>query len=168
MLQTRDPLLRRTEKALRSRVPPKLQPGLEKAVLAGLGIMYSKNGATYLREQLTQPGRVPDVVGDGAAKLVGLLIQQSRNTMPTAIASVAASLFALEGLDVLRKTRQLEITNELIAQTIQETGAAFLQLYGVTPEKLQQMAAEKQGAAAQPAGIIGGAATAQPATTEAA
>jgi len=153
-----NPLLVQTESAVMQKVKPELKNGLQRAITAGLKIMYeSKNG--IFTQQLSKSQDYAHNVGEGVAKLVGMMFQQSKKTMPMNIAIPAATVFMCEGLDFLEKAGKVKVTPELLAEATQDMSASVLQLFGVTPEKMQQMIAAKQGGqpATPPAGILAGA-----------
>jgi hypothetical protein len=151
--KTTNPLLQKTELGIQAKLKPQLQMPLQRTVTAGLEIMYGGDYKIML-QQLSKSPDYPHNVGEGAAKLVGILYHQSKNTMPMSIAVAAATIFMCEGLDFLEKAGKLKVTPDLLAETTQDMGASVLQLFGVTQDKMQQMMAQKQGATPPPAGII--------------
>ena len=90
-----------------------------------------------------------------------ILYQQSKKTMPITVMGPTAFLLMLEGLDFLEKAGKIEVTPDLLDEATKDFGSSFLQLFGVTPEKMQSMIAAKQGGQPQPptppAGILAGA-----------
>lgn len=143
-----------------SKLDPKLVQSVKKAVMAGETIMYqSKND--ILTQQLTKSNDVAHNVGEGATKLVTILYQQSKKTMPMNVMGPTAFLLMLEGLDFLEKAGKIKVTPDLLDEATKDFGSSFLQLFGVTPEKMQSMIAAKQGGQPQPptppAGILAGA-----------
>lgn len=145
-----------------SKVDPKLVGSIKKAVMAGETIMY-KSKSDILTQQLSKSDDVAHNVGEGATKLVTILYQQSKKTMPMNVMGPTAFLLMLEGLDFLEKAGKIKVTPELLAEATQDFGSSFLQLFGVTPQKMQSMIAAKQGGQPQPstptppAGILAGA-----------
>lgn len=144
-----NPLLQKTEQAILAKVKPELQSGMQRTVTAGLQVMYGSK--TNLMTQ--QLGKSPDYahnVGEGAAKLLGILYQQSKKTMPLSIGVPAAMIFTCEGLDFLEKAGKLQVTPDLLSQATQEMGASVLQLFGVKPEQMQQAIAQQEAKGAAP------------------
>lgn len=158
--KTTNPLLQQTEQQIQAKVKPEVKAGFDKAVTAGLKIMYGSKGGV-VTQQLSKSEDYAHNVGEGVAKLVAILFQQSKGTIPMNIAIPAATVFMCEGLDFLEKAGKVKVTPDLLAETTQDMTASVLQLFGVTPEKMQQMIAEKQGGApaspvapAPPTGIL--------------
>lgn len=149
--KTTNSLLQQTEQQVQAKVKPELKGNFDKAVAAGLQIMYGSKGG-IVTQQLSKSQDYAHNVGEGVAKLVAILFKQSKGTLPMNIAIPAATVFMCEGLDFLEQAGKIKVTSELLAETTQDMSASVLQLFGVTPEKMQQMIAEKQGGAqlAQP------------------
>lgn len=165
---TQNQLLQKTEQGISEKVPQNLQDAFQRTITAGLTIMYSPQSNKLMMQQLTKPGDPLQNVGEGAAKLVGLLYRQSGHKMPVSIAAPAAIIFMCEGLDFLEKTGKIQVDNDTIDKATQDTAASVLQLFGVSQDKLHQVIAKGQqpaqaptAAPAQSAGIIGSAMGAQ-------
>ena len=155
MLKTTNPLLQQTEQAIMQKIDPKLQMQLQRTVTAGLQIMYGSKD-NLIAKQLGKSSDYAHNVGEGAAKLVGILYQQSKKTMPPSIAVPAATIFMCEGLDFLEKAGKVKVNPDLLSEATQDMGAAVMQLFGVSPDKMQSMMAQAQQRQ-QPPGIIAGA-----------
>jgi hypothetical protein len=150
---TTNPLLQQTEQGVLQKVKPELKAPLERTVTAGLQVMYSK--PEVLIQQLSKSNDFAHSVGEGSAKLVGVLFHQSKNTMPISIAVPAAVIFMCEGLDFLEKAGKVKVSPELLAEATQDTTASVLQLFGVTQDKMREAVAKKGGQSPQPKGIVG-------------
>lgn len=148
--KTNNEMMQQVEQQMQAKVPPESKAGFEKAVTAGLKVMYESKGGV-ITQQLSKSDDYAHNVGEGVAKLIGILFQQSKGTLPIEIAFPAASIFMCEGLDFLEKAGKVEVTPELLAETTQDMTASVLQLYGITPEQMQQVIAEKQGQQTAPA-----------------
>ena len=159
-----DSSLVKIEQQTQAKIPQQYQQSYQRAIAAGVHIMYSPKGLGLMKKQFTKPGDPAFNIGEGVAKLIGIMYEQSKRTMPVQIAVPAAMFFMSEALDFLAKSGQIKLTPDFIAQTAKETGSSVLQLFGVTPDKLQALVAKHGGQPqlppqatpqAQPAGIIG-------------
>lgn len=148
--QASNPMLAKAEDGIQSKVSPANQANLAKVIHAGLTIMYSPK-LTEQRNQMIATSQDPAKdAGQGAARLVSNLYQQSGQKMPQQLIVPAAMIFAFEWLDLVSKAGKVQITPDLIAQTTQEAGNAVLPMFGVTPDKLNQMRAAAQQGGTQP------------------
>ena len=161
-----NPIIQKAREALLAKVNPKLRPVIEKVAGAGQKVMYSEQTRSMAMEELKR-GTDPESVGAAVAKLAAVLFNQSRNTIPPQVLFPATMLLLFEALEFLEEAGSLKVDAPQLAAYAQATGSAFLQMLGVTPEKLQGMLAGKgqQGApqpapqaTQQPAGGIVGAA----------
>jgi hypothetical protein len=156
--KTTNPLLQKTEQNIMGKLKPEYQMPFQRTVTAGLQLMYGSDNKT-MAQQLSKSPDYAHNVGEGAAKLVGILFHQSKNTMPVEIAVAAATVFMCEGLDFLEKAGKVKVTPDLLAETTQDMGASVLQLFGVSQDAMQQAVQGQTPTTptAPPAGIIGAA-----------
>jgi hypothetical protein len=147
--QDTNPILQKTEQGIQQKVPQNLQDQFQKVITAGQTIMYSGNGK-LIAQQLNKPGDVLQNVGEGAAKLVGKLFQQSGHQLPVSLAAPAAIIFMCEALDYLEQSGKIQVTNDVVAKATQDTSAYVLQLFGVSQDKLHQIIANAHGEGAVP------------------
>lgn len=139
-----NPLLLKMEDAITAKVPPKQMPTFKKIISAGTRVMYSEKMHKMVVDQLKKPGNPADMAGEGVAKLMGILITQSKGTMPMEAGSPAAGVLLCEALDMMEQLGKVKVTNDVLAEAMQSMASGLLQLFGVTPEKLSAMMAEAQ------------------------
>lgn len=153
-----NPVLTKTEQAVTAKVPPKLKGAFSKTVTVGLKMMYSDQGQKIMKDQLSKSPDYARNVAEGAAKLIGEMFKQSKNTMPVKVAMSAAVMLMCEGLDFLEKAGKLKVTPELVATATKHLSEFVLQLFGVTQDKLHQLVQQRQSQQTnKPQGIIGSA-----------
>lgn len=148
--QASNPMLEQAEQGIQSKVPQDQQAGLEKVVHAGLTIIYSPKLSQQLTARLAASTNPAKEAGEGAARLISNLYQQSGKKMPVALVVPAAMIFAFEYLDLVAKAGKAEITPEIIANATQAVADAVLPLMGITKDKLAQLIAKSQQGGAQP------------------
>lgn len=139
-----NPILLKMEKAITAKVPPPQMKAFRKIIAAGTKVMYSENMHKMLVEQLKSPGDPADMAGEGVAKLMGILITQSKGTMPMQAGSPAAAVLLCEALDMMEQLGKVKVTNDILAQAVQTMSSGILRLFGVTPDRLSQMMTEAQ------------------------
>jgi hypothetical protein len=144
--KTVNPLLQQTEQAIQAKVAPQMQNALQRTVTAGLSVMYSPQSHQIMVAQLTKPGDPAKNVAEGAAKLMGVLYKQSKNTMPIPIMIPAAMVLMCEGLDFLTQANGTQITPQLVAQCTQDLGHFMLVLLGVSQQQMHTVIAHGKAA----------------------
>lgn len=137
-------LIEQTRQALLAKVDQRLLPVVQQVVEQGKRVMYSDQTRELAMKELRQATE-PEGIGAAVAKLAAILLNQSKNTIPPQVLFPAAMQLMLEALQLLEDAGGLQVDNEMLAQCAQATGSAFLQMMGVTPEKLQSLV-DKQGA----------------------
>ena len=168
--KTKNQLLMNVEQAAASKVPPEQKERFEKIVLAGMKIMYSPETSEMMQSQLKKAGNPAENAGEGAAKLFGILMHESKNTMPMPAAIPAMQVLLCEGLDFMEQAGMIEVTNDTIAEATKAMMGYILQMIGIKKEQMDKYmqagmdaSDAKSGAqgAAQPAapqpGIVSGA-----------
>lgn len=149
--KTTNPLLQKTEQAIEAKVKPEQRQSFQKIVTAGMKLMYSEKVRQGITKELQRNKNIPDVVGNGIAKLLGTMMSQSKGTMPMQAAIPAATVLLCEALDFVEQAGLVKVGNDVLAKTMLTFNASFMQLIGATPDKLQAMIqAAKQAKAGQP------------------
>jgi hypothetical protein len=144
-------LLAQTRQGILSKInPPNLAPAVQKIEQMGQQIMYSPQSRDLVVSQLSKGVNQPHVIGEGIAKVLGMVFHASKGTMPPKIAIPAATLMLCDGLDMLEQSGKVHVTPDFLAQCMQEMTSSVLQLFGVTPQKLQQYFAQAQAKGAIP------------------
>lgn len=141
-----------------AKVNPKLVPAVEKVVASGKKVMYAEQTRGMFLEAM-KAGTDPESIGAAVAKLMVILQNQAKGTIPPEILIPAATLLLFEGLAFLEDAGMVTVDAPFLAECTKAMGSAMLQIMGVSPEKLQGML--QQGApqgqpAAPPAGIVQG------------
>ena len=122
---------------------PELRPVIDKIVKAGQEVMFSKETRGMLTKQLAN-GISPEAIGAGIAKLMGILFNQSKNTMPMQAMAPAATVLLCDALQFLEDAGAVTVDKNLLTDSTKAMGSSLLQLFGVTPEKLQGMVNKAQ------------------------
>lgn len=151
-----NPLLVKTEEAVRAKVPPAQMKAFEKIVAAGVKVMFAESMHKLILQQFQSADNPADAAGEGTAKLMGILISQSKGTMPMEAGLPASDVILLEVLDMLEELGKLKVDKDTLAEAAQSKASALMQLFGITPQKLDEMMAkakpqEQQQAQPEPA-----------------
>ena len=158
--KTTNPILQKTEQAIEAKVKPEQKAAFQKIIAAGLKLMYADKMRAGVTKSLKEGGDPAQIVGDGVAKLLGIMMNQSKGTMPMQAAVPAATILLCEGLDFVEQAGVVKVDSNVLATAMQEMNSSFMQLLGVTPEKLQAMMQKAKTSAApatqpaKPSGLI--------------
>jgi hypothetical protein len=113
---------------------------LDRIVLAGKKVLFSEKSHKMFLEQLDAPGAIAQKLGQGVAGLMGLLWQESRQSLPPQLLIPAGMCLVAVAADFLRKGG-MDVTDEDVAGGIEELVTALLQAGGVDPDKVAEMGA---------------------------
>lgn len=160
--QTKNQLLMSVEQAAASKVPPEQKDRFEKIVLAGMKIMYSPETSEMMQSQLKKEGDPTENAGEGAAKLFGILMHESKGTMPMAAAIPAMQVLLCEGLDYMEQAGLIQVTNDVIAEATKAMMGYILQMVGVKKEQMNQYMQAGMDAGDAKSGAPGAVQAAQP------
>ena len=94
--KTTNKLLQATERKIEQKVKPEFRTAFIRVVNAGLTMMYAPQTRDMVLTQLKSPGDPAKVVGEGAAKLMLLLMSKSKGTMPPQAMIPAATVLLCE------------------------------------------------------------------------
>lgn len=136
--KTTNPLLQKTEAATEAKVPPKYKGAFQRIVAAGLKVMYSEQTHDMMVKELQKPQDPSINIGEGVAKLMGILWSQGKGTLPMQAMIPATTILMCEAIDFAEKAGKFTATPESVAAVTKETMSDLMQLLGVTPQKIQQ------------------------------
>lgn len=143
------PILKQIEEEIRAKVPEKLREAFEDAIMDGLKMMHDEKAHQLMVKQLSQEGDMMANVGEGAAKLVGILHGQSKGGFPVQALVLSGVILLCEGLEFVAAAGAAEITEESVAEAFKAYTAALMQMFKITPEKIQQMTQTQSAALAE-------------------
>ena len=158
-VDSNDPTIAKVQDAVREKIPPQFRVAVQRIVLAGMKVMFSPETHQLMLRALHSDTDPAHAVGMGVTQLMTLLYRESRGTMPTPAMVPAGILLCCEALDFMERSNMVQVTTDLIDNTVQTVTAYLLQKLGFTPEKMAQIAQRGQqqpqgaapAAAAQPA-----------------
>lgn len=157
-MNIKDPLLNQVVQRQLARVSDPLKPVVQRAIGAGERIMYAPQMRKQLMQQLSQPGPKENAAAEGVAKLCIVIYRQSNGKLPYRALIPAGSVLVCEALQFLLDSGAIpQITNEVVQEAIKEFASSFLQLLGVTPDKLQSLMAQAPQQAQPPQAAAPGA-----------
>lgn len=159
--QTSNTILQKVESQVEAKVKPQYQTAFKRVVMLGLQAMHSPQSHQYMVKVMNEPGDPAEKSAEGVIRLLGLMINKSKNTMlsPTVAPALfsAAQVLLCEALDFMAQTGKVQITNDTVSSATQALSSYYLQMLGVTPQKLQGMLHQvsAQHGGTPPSGTLG-------------
>ena len=146
MLKAATPVGKITEQSVTAQLhlTPQQAQQMQRIVLAGKMVLFSKESHHLMLKELDGPGTISQKIGQGVAGLMGLLWQESKNSLPPNLLIPAGMVLVVVVADFLRQTGQ-QITDQDIGSAIEAMTTAILHASGVDPDKVAAMG-EKSGA----------------------
>lgn len=146
------------EKHIKEKIGPEKASQLDRIVLAGMKVMFSKETHQMLLDEIQGDKPMKDKLAEGIAKLMILLFQQSNKTMPTDLIIPAGGILMARAVEFLVRTGEA-VTEDDFAEGMSQMVKIILKQAGASDEQINQAA---QGAAqdvrqtAEPNGILRG------------
>ena len=140
----------KAEAAVDAKVPPADKAAYDKIVLAGMKVMFSKETHGQLVQGLQESQDKLKTAVEGIIGILGILYQESRNTMPPGPMILAGQSLMMEALDFMEQGGMLEVTPDVLGEATQMYIETLLPKLGMTPEKMQAVMAQAQGVMGDP------------------
>lgn len=148
-----------------TKIPPELQNGYDRVVLAGMKMMFSKQSRSFITKQLTDgDGPIGEKLGKSIAGLMLMLFMESNKTLPPQLMIPAGLELLAQGADFLRKSGLAKVSNKDFGDAAEVMITTIMEKFGVTKDKLQTLFTQfdNQKANAAAPGAAPGAAPQQP------
>lgn len=136
-------------------MPAHLQNAFDRVIAAGMTLMYGKKTHALMMQGLdTKPAG--QLLGEGVVGLMGILTEQSNNTIPPEVIIPAGIYLIAEAADFFERSGALAVSSADIAEAtqiyiymiIQKSGGdpdqMMAKLGQFSPEQLQQIAQQTQ------------------------
>jgi hypothetical protein len=140
--KTSNPLLQQTEQAIQSKIKPQFMPQFQKAVTAGMSLLYSPALHQKMVAGIQSSSNPEQNAALGAANLVGTMQNQSKNAIPVQLVAPVALVLMCEILDFISQVGKVQVTPQLIAQCSQDTAHAVLVMMGINQQQMHQVVAK--------------------------
>ena len=118
---------------------------LDRIVLAGKKVMFSKQSHQMMLKELEGPGTIAQKLGQGVAGLMALLWQESKQSLPPQLLIPAGMVLVAVAGDFLRQAGE-PVTDQDIGGGIEALVTALLQATGVDPDRVAEMGGKSGGA----------------------
>jgi hypothetical protein len=117
-------------------LPPELKNAYERIVLAGKKVMYSEQTHSIMQQQLAGPGPIAQKLGVGVSRLLVMLINESKGSLPPSVLIPAGTELVAEAADFLKKSGQ-PVSDQDIGEAMSVMVEDLLKTFGMNPAKMQ-------------------------------
>lgn len=119
-------------------IPANMQAAFKQIVEAARKVLYSEEMKDEIQKELARDVPIWKKLGEGVAKLLVMLDQQSKKTMPQALIIPAAIEIVADAADFLTKTGE-EVTPEDLQAAMAYVAVAIAKIYRAPDEQITQM-----------------------------
>ncbi len=120
-------------------ITPDLKPMYDKAVLAGLRIMFDKKSHVMLIEQLDKEGPLPGKIAEGVIALMYMLWEQSNKTLPPKLLVPITFTLTLRAFEFCQMSGEQEATKETLGEAVDLTTTRIMKEFGVEEGQVEQL-----------------------------
>lgn len=119
-------------------MPEDVKDIYEKAVIAGMRLMFEKGTHKRLLEYLDAPGELDEKIANGIFALVGLLWTKSNQTLPPKIIVPLTITMVCRAFEFLQKSGEPGISKEVLGSAMDKAVTGIMDKFGVPRDKLKQ------------------------------
>ena len=151
------PILKQIETELMRSIPTSYHAEVDRHVIKGMKIMFDPRTSDKIKQAYDDLDQAPsEGVAMGIAALTTIIDKETPGPLNPETLVPAAIILMCQALDFLAKSNEVELTDELVAETTQKLLSYMMQKLGLTPEKVAAVKAAVAQAEAQGAGEQGG------------
>jgi len=134
-----------TSEVLYQEITKKLDPAkvkqLDRIVAAGMNVMFGKDTHTLFLDEMAKEGDFGEKMGDGVARLMVLLFQNSKGTMPKDLIIPAGSILVSKANEYLERTGE-NVQEDDYIQALKIVSKKVMMAFGASEEHFQPQQAQ--------------------------
>jgi hypothetical protein len=129
---------------IEAKVSPENKKKYSNAVAAADTMLFDPKTHANMELVKNPQSRITPVktISTGVSGLMWLLYQQSKRTMSAEVLIYSATTVICHVLDFAERGLKMDITPEIIAQTVQQSSEKLFEKMGITPDQLKQAIAQ--------------------------
>lgn len=141
------PMLAQIVEQITEKVPQGMEQAFDDAIMAGLQMMHHPETHQQMLDHLDAEGDVAENIGEGVAKLVAMIMMETKGKMPPEAVINAGVVLVMHGIEFAAQSEDVVINEKTIDTASDSYSAYLLQLLGWTPDKLNDALLAQQGEA---------------------
>lgn len=150
--KVQDPILQKQIKDVEAKLTdPEMRKSYDQIMVAGMRLLFDDKTHPMVDEYLEQiqrPEDVPKIMAHGIVKLLSVIQNESKQQEPLrAVGPAGTSLMAM-ALELMEKRNGIDVTREMLAQSVLLLKEGIFDLYKITPQVLEQLQKRGQAGAA--------------------
>ena len=131
-------------------IPEQFRQAYERVVAAGMTVMFSKQSNKAAVDTIRNgEGPLAQRLGQGIAGLLGMIVKETRGTIPPQVMIPAGVELLIQAADFLRKSGMEEINNQVIGDAMDVMVTAVLQAAKLDVNKIAGFIGQRAGAQPQ-------------------
>lgn len=132
-------------------IPDQFRQAYERVVAAGMTVMFSKESNKAAVDTIRNgEGPIAQRLGQGIAGLIGMIVKETRGTIPPQVLIPAGVELLVQAADFLRKSGMEEVNNQVIGDAMDVMVTSVLQAGGLSTEKIIGFVDQKTAQGGQP------------------
>jgi hypothetical protein len=100
-------------------LPPEMQDAYARVVAAGMKVLFSKQTHDVMLQQLNAPGDNATKLGQGIAKVIVFLFNESNGTMPQEVIVPAAMILLIKAADFVNQSGKGQVSDEEVGRAME-------------------------------------------------
>jgi hypothetical protein len=125
---------------------PQQKQQLQRVVAAGMKVMFDQQSHQLMLDALQQPGPMPDKIGKGIAGLMGMLLNESKNSIPPELIVPAGLVLLAHAVDFLNQAGT-PVSDEDFGGAVDVFVHTVMDAYGLDSDKVAAIAGDAENAA---------------------
>lgn len=142
-----NPTLEKIEKEIEAKVSPENKEGYQRAVIAGMKLMFDPK--THANMELVKNPRAREqpveTVAAGVAGLMWTMFMQSKRKMPYEVMILAGTTLLAKVIDFAEQGLGIQFDNAMIAQATKLLAENMFRRMGITPQQLTEAIQKGKG-----------------------
>lgn len=124
-------------------LPPEMQDAYTRVVAAGMKVMFSKETHDAMLQQLNAPGDTATKLGQGIAKVILFLFNESNGTMPQEVIVPAAMILLIKAAEFVNQSGKGQVSDEEIGQAMEVLIDSLFEGFGEDRAQLDSAMAQE-------------------------
>ena len=141
------------QKHIMGKMPENDRDAVRRVVLAGMKVLFSKETHNQIFDNIRPEDQVPleDELGAGAANLMMMLYQESKQTMPQQAIIPAGAILLARACEFIHQTKIAPVTDDIYAEAMQMFTVV---MYDKFDPNFRSKAGQTAQPAQKPAGLL--------------